>query len=134
MKHLEVVCAIITRKDDVLAAKRHPGGPAGDKWEFPGGKIKAGETPEQAICREIAEELTCRVRPKKRLKSNFHVYPEFSISLLPIVCEIIEGEPNAIEHAEIRWVVTAQLDSLDWADADRPIVENYTHMAECKNQ
>ena len=134
MKHLEVVCAIITRKDDVLAAKRHPGGPAGDKWEFPGGKIKAGETPEQAICREIAEELTCRVRPKKRLKSNFHVYPVFSISLLPIVCEIIEGEPNAIEHAEIRWVVTAQLDSLDWADADRPIVENYTHMAECKNQ
>ena len=53
MKHLDVVCAIITRKDNVLAAKRHPGGPAGDKWEFPGGKMKVNETSEQAIQREI---------------------------------------------------------------------------------
>lgn len=123
MTHLEVVCALIERDGKVLVAKRAAGGPTGGKWEFPGGKIKACETPEQAVCREIVEELTCLVRPKRRLKSSFHVYPEFSISLLPIVCEIIEGEPSAIEHAEIRWVVSSRLDSLDWADADRPIVE-----------
>ena len=134
MKALDVVCAVIERDGKILAAKRQPGGPAGNKWEFPGGKIKAEETPEQAVCREITEELDCLVRPTRRLKLNFHVYPEFSLSLLPIVCEIIEGEPSAIEHAEIRWVVTSRLDSLDWADADRPIVETYKHIAECKNQ
>jgi 8-oxo-dGTP diphosphatase len=125
VKQLEVVCAIITRKDDVLAAKRHPGGPAGGKWEFPGGKIKVNETPEQAIQREIKEELGVTIKPIERLEINHHTYPEFKISLLPITCDITKGEPVAIEHAEIRWIATEKLLDLDWAEADEPIVRQY---------
>ena len=125
MKHLDVVCAIITRKDNVLAAKRHPGGPAGDKWEFPGGKMKVNETSEQAIQREIKEELDVSIKPIERLEINHHTYPEFKISLLPIICEISDGEPVAIEHAEIRWIAPEKLLDLDWAEADEPIVRRY---------
>ena len=125
MKHLDVVCAIITRKDNVLAAKRHPGSPAGDKWEFPGGKIKVNETPAQAIQREIKEELGVTIKQIERLEINHHTYPEFKISLLPIICEITDGEPMAIEHAEIRWIAIEKLLNLDWAEADQPIVRRY---------
>ena len=125
MKKLDVVCAIISREESILAAKRHPGGPAGDRWEFPGGKIEANETPEQAIEREIKEELGVAVNAIKRLTANHHAYPEFTISLLPIICEITQGEPVAIEHAEIRWVASEQLLDLDWSEADKPIVWRY---------
>ena len=125
MKHLDVVCAIITRKNDVLAARRQPGGSAGNKWEFPGGKIKINETPEQAIKREIEEELGVTIKPIERLEINHHTYPEFKISLLPITCDITEGEPVAIEHAEIKWIATEKLLDLDWAEADEPIVRRY---------
>ena len=125
MKHLEVVCAIIEKDCSVLAAKRRPGGPTGNKWEFPGGKIKANETPETAIQREIAEELGVAIRPVERLRINHHTYPEFRITLLPIVCEITAREPRAIEHAEIKWMATEKLLYLDWAEADKPIVKGY---------
>ena len=61
MKHIDVVCALIERDGKVLVAKRSAGVSTGGKWEFPGGKIKAGETPEQAVCREIVEELGCEI-------------------------------------------------------------------------
>ena len=109
----------------MLAARRQPGGPVGDKWEFPGGKIKINETPEQAIQREIKEELGVTIKPIERLEINHHTYPEFKISLLPITCDITEGEPVAIEHAEIRWIATEKLLNLDWADADLPILRSY---------
>ena len=125
VRHLDVVCAIIEREDKVLIARRLPGGPTGNKWEFPGGKIDPGETAEQAIVREISEELGCIVEPSKRLALVKHTYPEFIIFLLPICCEISEGYPFALEHAEIRWVPQKQLIDYDWADADLQIAKSY---------
>ena len=125
MKHLDVVCAIIEKNCYVLAAKRRPGGTTGNKWEFPGGKVKINETPEQAIRREINEELGVAVKPIERLAVNHHKYPDFEISLLPIICEITAGEPEAVEHAEIKWLKSEQLLKLDWAEADEPIVRRY---------
>tara|TARA_B100001057_G_scaffold134768_1_gene134207 strand:+ start:1768 stop:2163 length:396 start_codon:yes stop_codon:yes gene_type:complete len=125
MTHIEVVCALIERDGKVLVAKRAAGGPTGGKWEFPGGKIKAGETSEQAVCREIVEELGCTIEPIRQLGANNHAYPEFSITLQPILCRIIRGEPVAIEHALIKWVSGDQMESLDWADADVPIAKSY---------
>ncbi len=122
MSPLDVVCAVIQRNGKILAAKRRPGGPTGGKWEFPGGKVKNGETPEQAVCREVAEELGCTVAPLRRLKPNLHEYPQFSVLLLPIICELESGEPNALEHVEIKWLQTDELPRLDWSDADEPIL------------
>ena len=108
-----------------MIARRQPGGPTGNKWEFPGGKIDPGETAEQAIVREISEELCCIVKPTGRLASAKHAYTEFTIFLLPIRCEISEGNPFALEHAEIRWVLKNQLSHYDWADADLQIAKKY---------
>ena len=131
---LDVVCAIIERDGKILVAKRQPGGPAGDKWEFPGGKIRRGETADEAICREIAEELGCTVRPLGELKRTLHKYPDFTVSLLPMICELDAGEPKALEHAEIKWLVADQLSILDWAEADLAIVTEYLHRAECADK
>jgi 8-oxo-dGTP diphosphatase len=95
------------------------------KWEFPGGKLRSGETAEQAIIREIAEELGCHVQPRKTFASNTHDYANFSITLIPLLCELIDGEPKALEHAEILWAVPSELAKLDWAEADIPILEAY---------
>lgn len=122
---LDVVCAVIERDGKILVAKRQPGGPAGGKWEFPGGKIKSGETANEAICREIEEELGCTVRPLGGLNRTLHEYSNFTISLLPMICELDSGEPKALEHTEIRWLAADQLSNLDWAEADLAIVTDY---------
>lgn len=127
---LDVVCAVIERDGKILVAKRQPGGPAGGKWEFPGGKIKRGETADEAICREIEEELGCTVRPLGELNRTLHEYPNFTVSLLPMICELDSGEPKALEHAEIRWLAANQLISLDWAEADLAIVIDYLNPTE----
>lgn len=120
---LEVVCAVIVHDGRVLAARRKPGGDAGGKWEFPGGKVKRGESYEEAICREITEELSCSVKVVQVLKPNVHRYPSLSLRLTPIVCSLAAGLPVALEHQELAWLCTRDLPGIDWAAADLPVVD-----------
>jgi 8-oxo-dGTP diphosphatase len=124
-RHITVVCALIERDHRLLVAKRSKTSTMPGKWELPGGKVQASESPEQAIVREIREELGCVVHPIGRLESNIHDYPHVTVTLIPLCCGLIEGEPIALEHAELRWAGHSELRDLDWADADVPIVERY---------
>ena len=125
MSAVTVVCAIIEKNGKVLIAKRAANSSMPNKWELPGGKIQSDESPYAAIIREINEELGCTVNPVKTLKANTHSYPDFDIDLTPIVCELSVGEPFALEHAEIRWVIASELHQFDWAAADVPIINDY---------
>jgi len=89
--HLHVTCAIIEQDSCVLAAQRSRTMAMPLKWEFPGGKIKPGETPEHCLCREIAEELAIKVAVHHALAEKTHAYPEFTITLYPFVSSIISG-------------------------------------------
>ena len=128
--HLTVVCALIERGGRVLAAQRPLGKSQALLWEFPGGKIEPGEAPEEALRREIREELQVDVVVSERLPDSFHDYGKFAITLVPFVASLSDGvEPHAAEHAALRWCTPAELRSLDWAPADVPIVERY--LARC---
>jgi len=123
--YITVVCAVIERAGRVLAAKRGTGKLRGGQWEFPGGKMQAGETAEHAVVREVREERGCVVRPRWRLSRIQHRYPDIAVTLLPFVCALLEGTPRALEHAELRWVVYADVCALDWSEADVPIAIEY---------
>jgi 8-oxo-dGTP diphosphatase len=123
--HVTVACALIEVHGRLLVAKRSQRMSMPGKWEFPGGKIRSDETAESAIVREIAEELGCSVRPTRRLAAFDHHYPDVTVTLVPFVCELVEGEPKALEHAELRWAVKSELLALDWSAADVPILQNY---------
>ncbi len=83
------------------------------------------ESAEQALVREIREELGCVVRPLRELSRVEHRYPDIAVTLLPFVCRLVEGTPNAIEHAELRWVDRTGIHWLEWSDADLPIAIEY---------
>jgi 8-oxo-dGTP diphosphatase len=117
---IPVVCAVITDTvGRILAAKRSASMPLPGKWEFPGGKVHPGEIPEHALVREIREELGVEIEVGAILMEV--AWPP--IRLLPFRAGILLGQPNPAEHEEIRWVLPAELVSLDWAEADLPIVE-----------
>lgn len=123
--HITVVCALIERQDRLLVAKRAPGRLMAGMWEFPGGKVRDGESPEDAIVREIREELGCGVRPIRLLPANTHHYPELIVTLVPYLCVLIDGEPRALEHARLLWAGKDALRDLEWTAADVPILERY---------
>jgi 8-oxo-dGTP diphosphatase len=127
--HLHVTCAIIEQDGCVLAAQRSCAMAMPLKWEFPGGKIKPSETPEHCLCREIAEELAVKVAVHQSLAEKTHAYPEFTITLYPFVCSIISGTIILREHAAVIWLPREDLASLDWAEADRPVLETYLQFA-----
>ena len=124
-KHLQVVCALIERGGRVLVAQRSRAKAQGGKWEFPGGKLHEGESPQDALAREIREELGIAIRVCSPLSASTHDYGDFSITLLPFLCMIEAGEPAATEHEAIAWCTPDQLDSVDWAEADVPVFEEY---------
>ncbi len=123
--HVVVVCALIERAGCVLAAKRGTGKARAGRWEFPGGKVHYGESAEQALVREVSEELGCVVRPLRELSRVEHRYPDIAVTLLPFVCELAEGTPRALEHAELQWVDRTGIHALEWSDADLPIAIEY---------
>jgi len=127
--YLHVTCAIIEQDGRVLAAQRNRDMAMPLKWEFPGGKIKPGETPEHCLCREIAEELAVKVVVHHALAEKTHAYPDFTITLYPFVCSIISGTIILREHAAVTWLPREDLVSLDWAAADRPVLETYLQFA-----
>ncbi len=125
MPPVRVTCALIEREREILVAQRPEGKALAGKWEFPGGKVQADETPESCLIREIREELECEVVITAPMPPVTHAYPECVIELIPFRCDLKNGEPTALEHAKLAWVSPPALVDLDFADADRPIVREY---------
>lgn len=121
-KHLNVVGAVIVRNGSVLCAQRGFRGALAGLWEFPGGKVEPGETARAALEREIAEELACSVKVGAELTTTTHDYDFGTITLTTFWCELIEGTPQLVEHAQVRWCPPHTLEGLEWAPADVPAV------------
>lgn len=130
MKHLQVACAIIENMGRVLATQRSKSMSLPLKWEFPGGKIRAGEHPDECLRRELLEELDIEVVIKRPLPLTTHHYPTFTVTLHPFVCTIAKGQITLHEHAASCWLRLDELAALDWADADWPLVEIYRKESE----
>jgi 8-oxo-dGTP diphosphatase len=124
-----VAAAVLERDGKVLAARRKKGSHLEGHWEFPGGKIEPDESPEECLVRELAEEIGVRVRSRGILEVVFHRYPEKNVLLLFYRCDLLGGEPRAIECDEVRWVASEDLTSLDWAPADIPFVRRLAETA-----
>ena len=125
LRHLHVACALIEKDGLLLAAQRSAAMNLPLKWEFPGGKIEAGESPEACLHRELREEMEISVVIGQALSPSTHYYPDFSVTLYPFVCQLLVEEIVLREHAAIQWVAPAELLALDWAAADLPVIENY---------
>ena len=120
---IEVVGAIIRDGDRYLVGQRPANKAQGGMWEFMGGKIEPGETPEQALARECREELALEIEGEHIIDSVVHEYPEKTIRLTLISCSPKSGSiPKALEHQQIRWVTRAKMDTMDFAPADRELI------------
>ena len=120
---IEVVGAIIRDGDRYLVGQRAANKAQGGLWEFMGGKIEPGETPEQALARECREELALEIENEHIIDSVVHEYPEKTIRLTLILCSPKSGSvPKALEHQQIRWVMRSEMDALDFAPADRELI------------
>ena len=122
MKRVEVVAAVIQKDNRIFCAQRNLSKSMGGKWEFPGGKIELGETKEEALVREIREELDSDIVVDKYLITVEHDYPNFHITMHAYLCTLVKGELTLKEHNDSVWLSKEELLSLDWADADKPIV------------
>lgn len=125
-KQIDVVGAVLVGDGLVLAAQRGPGMSMAGMWEFPGGKIEPGETPEASLARELFEELGIRVEVGKHIVTTSHEYDFGIVNLSTYYCTLVSGTPTISEHAEIRWVSPADLGKLEWAPADVEAVELVT--------
>jgi len=122
MKNIEVVGAAIMRDGKLFTAQRPAGKEIGLKWEFPGGKIEAGETAQQALVREIREELKTEVQVNEYIATVRHQYPTFHLTMQVFRCTLKGPEPVLTEHVDSRWITDQEIDSLDWAPADYKIL------------
>jgi len=98
-------------------------------WEFPGGKIESGETPQESLKREIREELNCTIEVGELVADATHEYPTIIVRLITYFARIIDSTPIANEHEKLIWLPMYELDSLEWAPADLPTIEALKHLA-----
>ena len=122
MKTVRVVAAIIIHENKIFATQRGYG-EFKDGWEFPGGKIEPGETPQEALVREIKEELDIEIEVKDFLETVEYDYPEFHLSMDCFFCTIRSGEPVLKEHESVKWLTSETLESVGWLPADKGLVE-----------
>jgi 8-oxo-dGTP diphosphatase len=125
MKKIEVVSGVIFCKNLVLCVQRPKNKfhYISEKFEFPGGKIEEGESKEEALQRELLEELNLSTRIKTYFLTVVHEYPDFELTMHSFICEVDSKELTLHEHIDQKWLKINELTSLDWAAADIPIVE-----------
>ncbi len=121
-KVLRVAAAILVSNHRILAAQRGYG-EFKDGWEFPGGKVEAGETARQALVREIREEMDIRIEIGRLFETVEYDYPQFHLSMQCFLCTLKNGEPVLREHEAARWLAREELDSVEWLPADRDLIE-----------
>ena len=122
MKRIEVVAAIIRKEGRIFATQRGYG-EWKDWWEFPGGKMEPGETPEEALKREIREELSTEIRVDELLCTVEYDYPKFHLTLHCYLCSLVTEALHLNEHEAARWLAKDELDSVKWLPADREVIE-----------
>ncbi|OYP43799.1 8-oxo-dGTP diphosphatase MutT [Prevotella sp. P4-98] len=122
MKQIEVVAAII-RKDDKIFATQRGYGEWKDWWEFPGGKMEAGEIPEEALRREIWEELETRIVVENLVETVEWDYPQFHLSMHCYLCHVESGHLELKEHEAAKWLNKDELENVNWLPADLKIIE-----------
>ena len=125
MKSVIVSAAVIYRANNILCVQRpqHSKGHISLKWEFPGGKVEEGEQFKEALVREIREELSVDIEISNFFMTVEHTYPDFHLVMHVYNCQLTEGEVILNEHVDMKWLKVDELDRLDWAEADIPIVK-----------
>ena len=122
MKKIEVVAAIIVKEKKVFATQRGYG-EFKDGWEFPGGKIELGESSEEALVREIREELDVDIKVGRLLETVEYDYPRFHLTMHCFICELLSEEIILKEHEDAKWLAEEELDSVDWLPADVSLID-----------
>jgi 8-oxo-dGTP diphosphatase len=123
-KIYEVVASVIEEEGKVFCVKRGPGRSLENKWEFPGGKIENHESHEEALIREIKEELNSVIKVERKLIAVFFDYDSFSVKLHCYLCKLVNGSLDLTEHIDKVWLEVSKLHTLDWAGADQKVI-NY---------
>lgn len=129
MKTINVVAAVIFKDDKVFATQRGYG-EFKDGWEFPGGKVESGESPEEALRREIREELEVDINVGDLIETIEYDYPAFHLSMKCFACTIAGGSPHLLEHEAAKWLTSKQLGSVDWLPADVTLIPKIETMLE----
>lgn len=122
MKTIEVAAAVIKHEDKIFATQRGYG-EFKDGWEFPGGKIESGETPEQALIREIKEELDTEIEVGELIDTVEYDYPQFHLTMYCFWCKIKAGKLVLKEHEAAKWLKKEELDSIEWLPADKDLIQ-----------
>lgn len=121
MKTIEVVAAIIVADGKVFSTQRGYG-EFKDMWEFPGGKMEPGETPQQALKREIQEELATEIEVGDFIHTIEYDYPNFHLTMHCYVCSVVSGNLQLLEHEAAKWLTKSELGTVDWLPADLIII------------
>ena len=123
MKQIEVVAAIIHDSDGRIFATQRGYGDMKDGWEFPGGKVEAGELPENALKREILEELETRIQIERLVTTVEYNYPKFHLKMHCYLCNIESGNLTLKEHEAAKWLKLSDIYTVDWLPADKAVVD-----------
>jgi 8-oxo-dGTP diphosphatase len=133
VKQIEVVAAIIRKGDKIFATQRGYG-EWQDWWEFPGGKMEVGETPEEALKREIREELSAEISVGELLTTVEYDYPAFHLTMHCFLCTLVGEALHLNEHEAARWLAKDELDSVKWLPADVKVVEHLSREGRRKKE
>ena len=128
MKHINVVCAVIVYKGRIFACQRGYG-EWKDWWEFPGGKIESGESPEEALLREIREELSIDISIDRRITTVDYDYPDFHLTMHCYLCHLKDDlQPHLLEHEAARWLGKGELEEVKWLPADVEVIKAFCNL------